>query len=288
MPSYPHYDPHLWTIPYEYRSGMLLALALLCFARCRITVRMTFMFVTACFVGMWERWELVCFLLGSLLCEIDLITGAGAKLLQEEEMDDETKPLTLSDTFRETSYYWPCRPSPSLTSCIKSLQTPVFITSSIPTISFIIGLFLLSTPSLGMATTPGYRWIASVIPSCYTDPKRFPYTVGALLTVFGLMRSSTLRKPFLYSFPQYLGRISFALYVVHGPLIHIVGFAVTPTIWRSVTGLETSGQWLLGFLLGSMVLFACVLICADCFCRTVEAWSINIAKSVEKWCFEEV
>lgn len=136
-----------------------------------------------------------------------------------------------------------------------------------------------------MDFTPGYIWIYQLIPSGYTDPKRFPHTLGALLVVYALMRSPALRKPFMLSFPQYLGKISFALYVVHGPMIHIVGLAVTPTIWKYVTGLETTGQWVFGLVLGSLVLVACVLVAADTFWRTVEVWSVDVARRVEGWCF---
>jgi peptidoglycan/LPS O-acetylase OafA/YrhL len=293
MPYYNHYDPHLWTIPVEYRSGMLLSLIMLTFSRCRIPVRMSLMFLTMLFVGMWERWELVCFLSGSLLCEIDLLMGAGSERPSFSE-DEEPKPLTqgLLDQPESLPSSWPY-PTASSSSTSTTLfrltsRAPSRISRITTPIAFVLGLYLLSAPSLAMDSAPGYIWLSSLIPSGYTDPKRFPYTLGALLVVYALMRSSTLRKPFMLSFPQYLGKISFALYVVHGPMIHIVGLAVTPAIWKHVTGLETTGQWIFGLFLGSVVLVACVMVAADTFWRTVEVWSINVARRVESWCFESV
>ena len=290
MPYYPHYDPHLWTIPVEYRSGMLLALTILCFARCRKGMRMALMVLTILFVGMWDRWELVCFLSGSLLCEIDLITGAGLNTTSDS-LETEPKYTILVDSSEALPSYWPYAPggsSHSLTSRISSFKTRSILARLAPYATFLLGLYLLSTPSLEMATTPGYTLISRLIPSSYSDPKRFPYTIGALLTVHALMRSATLRAPFLASFPQYLGKISFALYVVHGPLIHIIGLSVTPTIWARFTGIETSTEWVMGLLLGSSVLVVCVLITADLFWRTVEAWSINVARRIEGWCFDSL
>jgi peptidoglycan/LPS O-acetylase OafA/YrhL len=288
MPYYPELDPHLWTIPVEYRSGMLLALALLAFARCRSTLRMVFMFFSISFVALWERWELVCFFSGSLLCEYDLLTGAGSTPNTTSEAEEPKLP-TILDPPDTLASYWPystSSPTSTLTSRLLVIRTPSIVTRLAPTFSFILGLYLLSTPSLDMETTPGYIALSQFIPACYTDAKRLPYTLGALLVIIGLMRSPTLRIPFLASFPQYLGQISFALYVVHGPLIHVVGFTVTPTIWARVTGLETLTEWLLGFALGSFVLVVCVLLLADLFWRTVEVWSINAARKVEDWCFD--
>jgi peptidoglycan/LPS O-acetylase OafA/YrhL len=291
MPYYPHYDPHLWTIPVEYRSGMLLALALLCFARCRTGIRMALMAFTTLFVGMWDRWELVCFLSGSLLCEIDLVTGAGSKTTSSISPETEPKYTALVDSADILPSYWPYAPrtsSHSLTSNISTINTRSIISRLMPYATFLLGLFLLSAPSLEMATTPGYMIISTFVPSSYSDPKRFPYTIGALLTVYALIRSATLRAPFLSPFPQYLGKISFSLYVVHGLLIHVVGLSVTPTIWARFTGMETPTEWVMGLLLGSSVLVVCVLITADLFWRTVEAWSIGVARRIEDWCFDSL
>jgi peptidoglycan/LPS O-acetylase OafA/YrhL len=292
MPYYPDYDPHLWTIPMEYRSGMLLALALLAFARCRNMIRMWLMFLSILFVAMWERWELVCFFSGSLLCEIDLLTGAGSPPTTAST-DEEPKLPTLLDPPDTLHSYWPYSTSPptstltsTLISSLRTFRALSIITRLAPTLSFTFGLYLLSAPSLDIETTPGYITISEFIPTCYTDPKRLPYTIGALLVIIGLMRSPTLRTPFASPFPQYLGRISFALYVVHGPLIHVVGLAVTPTIWARVTGVETLTAWLVGLAMGSAVLIVCVLLLADLFWRTVEVWSVDVARRVEGWCFE--
>jgi peptidoglycan/LPS O-acetylase OafA/YrhL len=292
MPYYPPYDPHLWTIPVEYRSGMLLGLILLCFARCRVGIRMVLMFLAILFVGMWERWELVCFLSGSLLCEIDLVTGAGSVSSSSDIIETEPKYTALLDSPDSLPSYWPYAPtttsSQSLLSRISFINTPSTLSRLVPYAAFMLGLYLLSAPCLEMATTPGYMFISTLIPYSYTDPKRFPFTLGTLLVVYGIMRSATLRAPFLAPFPQYLGKISFALYVVHGPLIHVVGLSVTPTIWARFTGMETPIQWVLGLLLGSTVLVICVMVAADLFWRTVETWSINVARRVEGWCFESL
>jgi len=252
---------------------------------------MALMAFTTLFVGMWDRWEFVCFLSGSLLCEIDLVTGAGSKTTSSTSPETEPKYTALVDSADILPSYWPYAPrtsSHSLTSSISTINALSIISRLMPYATFLLGLFLLSAPSLEMATTPGYMAFSTFVPSSYSDPKRFPYTIGALLTVYALMRSATLRAPFLSPFPQYLGKISFSLYVVHGLLIHVVGLSVTPTIWARFTGMETPTEWVMGLLLGSSVLVVCVLITADLFWRTVETWSIGVARRIEDWCFDSL
>jgi peptidoglycan/LPS O-acetylase OafA/YrhL len=286
QPYYPTLDPHLWTIIVEFRSGLLLALGLLALARCKIPIRMLGMIVLSVFTASWERWELVCFFMGSFLCELDLVTGAGLPAPASPDLDEEPKLMSFEEPEALTSSsssYWPFPQPTRQSSCPISFAS---IYRFVPALAVVLGAWLLSAPALEIGTTPGFVWVAHLTPECYTDPKRFPYTMGALLVVYGIMRSPTMRAPFNSAFAQYLGKISFALYVVHGPLIHLVGFSVTPTIWMYFTGLETEAAWFVGFMLGSVVLTACVFLAAHYFHKVVEVWSVDVARRVEGICFD--
>jgi peptidoglycan/LPS O-acetylase OafA/YrhL len=254
MPWYPRYDPHLWTIPIEMRSSILTMLLILVLARCRTPVRLGLMAVSIVFVAWWDHWELVCFLVGSFLCQVDHIILPKA-----------------SD---------PILPTTTIASRLSSVSN-----SSIWTIfTFVSGLYLLSTPPQLAALTPGFGLIAALTPSCYTDAKRFPFTIGAALVVFSILRSPILRKPFMSHPAQYLGKISFSLYIVHGPLIHMVGFSLIPTIWN-IIGMESTTQWITGYLLGSAILTVIVLGTADAYFRWVEKWSMTVSRGAETWSF---
>jgi peptidoglycan/LPS O-acetylase OafA/YrhL len=261
MPYYPRYDPHLWTIPVEFRSGLILMATLLGLSKCKTGVRLGGMVLMAMFCGWWDHWELVCFLVGSLLCQIDHVTIP--------------KPGTSSG---------PSEPLLPL-SILQKLPQGVDFYGIWTSFAFASGLYLLSTPPQRSAETPGFGLITALTPSAYTDPKRFPYTIGSALLVYSLLRSPYLRTPFLSRPAQYLGKISFALYVVHGPIIHMVGFSVIPSIWLYITGLEGTFQWLCGFILGASVLTITVLCAADAFWRWVEKWSVTVARNAEDWCF---
>ncbi|KAF2666843.1 hypothetical protein BT63DRAFT_320653 [Microthyrium microscopicum] len=273
FPYYPHYDPHLWTVPIEFRSSMLLALSLLGLSRCRPPLRVTLSLGTILYCILWDRWELVCFLSGSLLCYIDITTSA---VVQSYRADHNEKDITL-----DMETLLPQKEPPGFQ------QEPTLPRIKRYALLFFAGLYLLSAPPLEMSSTPGYMWLSHLVPSTYTDPKRFPHTIGALLLTFALTRSPILRQPFETAAAQYLGKISFSLYIVHGPLIHMVGYSVTPVMWRYVIGMETQWQWVTGLFLGSCVLAVVVAIVADWFWRIVEGTSITWAKKFEDWCFEE-
>jgi hypothetical protein len=288
LPYYPQYDPHLWTVPFEYRSSTLLALALIAFSRCRTKARAILMACTIIYCGVWDRWELVCFLGGSLLCELDTVSNilstpnpSPGRSEDHDHEDEEKLPdyEACSNTQAGES---------SLPQYIHKTTTWIRKAGSKRIISVVLTIFsvyLLSCPNFSIESTPGYAWLSYLIPSSYSDPKRFPHTLGALLITFCTTRSAGLQRVFNTPFAQYLGKTSYALYIVHGPLIHIVGYSVTPNVWRYITGMETPWQWWLGLGIGSAVLGICVAIATDWFWRVVDVWSVNMSRRVEGWCF---
>jgi peptidoglycan/LPS O-acetylase OafA/YrhL len=277
MPSYPHYDPHLWTVPVEYRSSMVVAAVLLALFRCRSPVRLMLMVMTLAFFVISDRWELVCFLSGAILCQIDLMTG---KL-------DESYAIGLEYGEIEPKVFKAESGVPLLSTT--RLGTPLSrsLNDAGYYLVFPFGIFLLCCPSSDINSTPGYGFLHHFIPRTYSDPKRFPHTAGALLVVYCLMRSPVLRRPFNSSIAQYLGRISYSFYIVHGPLNHIIGYAVTPTILQKLTGNETNWQWSLGLAIGTAILLPCVIVCAELYWRLIERWSVNASRRLEAWCSDD-
>jgi peptidoglycan/LPS O-acetylase OafA/YrhL len=241
------------------------------------------MVATLVFFVISDRWELVCFLSGAIVCQIDLMTG----------ILDESNPTSLEDAEIEPKMFdLESQPSPVWLGMRlgRSLSASIhfsFLRDAGLYVLFICGVFLLCCPSTDINSTPGYGFLLYCTPSTYSDPKRFPHTVGALFVVYCIMRSPALRRPFNSSFAQYLGRISYSFYIVHGPLNHVVGYALTPTIWRQLTGKETNWQWGLGLAMGTAILLLCVIFCADLYWRLVERWSTNASRRLEAWCCDE-
>lgn len=82
---------------------------------------------------------------------------------------------------------------------------------------------------------------------------------------------------------QYFGKISYAIYLVHGPVLHVVGYRVERWAW-GITGVETQQQYVTGFVLGAVFVVPIVVWVADLFWRGVDARTVVFARWVEGRC----
>jgi peptidoglycan/LPS O-acetylase OafA/YrhL len=137
-----------------------------------------------------------------------------------------------------------------------------------PTV-IICGLFLLSFPIRHSAETPGFMML-SVLSSNYWNW----HTYGAILVVWSASNCGILQKPFATPFAGYLGRISYAMYLVHGPTLHSVGYGIVSVIWEYL-GPE---HHQLGLVTSFVLIAPIVFWVADIFWRTVDEPSMRIAK----------
>jgi peptidoglycan/LPS O-acetylase OafA/YrhL len=164
--------------------------------------------------------------------------------------------------------------------------------------SFLISLFLLSSPTSLPTKGPGYITINRLLPNPYSvDTKKFFIpSLGAA----GLVLCLTLARPasgdaqhlptthhILNTWPaQYLGKVMFAPYLVHGPIMHMGGYWVPHLVWRML-GLDEKklGGWLGGLVVGWLVNLGLVLWGADVFHREVVERSVRLIQWIEKKVF---
>lgn len=87
---------------------------------------------------------------------------------------------------------------------------------------------------------PGYMTPHTLNPDHWPESWRFPHCIGAALIVYPTSSTctSTLRSLFDNPVSVCIGKISYALYLVHGPVVHMLGFWLVPWCW-SWTGKET-------------------------------------------------
>ncbi|QDS68739.1 hypothetical protein FKW77_004598 [Venturia effusa] len=263
------YDVHLWTLPVEFRSSMVLFMALVAFARTRPQIRLTMLFGCVVYCHYTNAWESWLFFAGSFLAQLKLLQDsprASLPLLDIAEIKCE--PLQEESTSKR---------------------------DHVRILAFVLGLYLLSYPDIVLNApedqdpevpltppcAPGYCLIANLSSTGWGEPFRFPHCIGALLTVYATSSSQTssLRSLFDNPFSVYLGRISFALYLVHGPIIHMLGFWLVPWCWRW-TGKETLMQKETGFGCAFVVVTVLVVWAADVFWRTVDQKCVAFAR----WC----
>ncbi|OAA55114.1 Acyltransferase 3 [Cordyceps fumosorosea ARSEF 2679] len=266
QPFWTHYDPHLWTVTLEFRASLVVSLALAGVACCRVGARMALLAGVTLFMARCDRWEVALFLTGAVLAELDLM---------RKEAATPTLGLGLDDDQHPRGRRWGRRRRPTRALGVALLA--------------IAGLYLMSFPPNHGAETPGFAPVARwLVPAWTDDPKRYVHGVGATLFLVAAGSSPTaLQRPFLAPAAQYLGKVSYALYVVHGPVLHAVGYVVTPAVLAATGGVGPEGteaRWAAGMVLATAVNFAVSLGVADLFYRVVDVGSVRLAVAFQKLC----
>lgn len=306
LPNYEEYDSHLWTMPTEFYCSMGLYLVLVGTSRLQTAYRLALHSGFACYCWLTAEFYPGLFCAGMLIAELDVIF--------KRRLDLRTQVIQSFDSKRAF-----CRPTtagvqPSTWSVLVYYLTLSNLTA---VASFISGLYLLSIPLVFGEKTPGYITLNKLVPSYLSrasaDALR---ALGAILVFWPISWSCVLTNcrdtpsfrltQLVFSNPisAYLGRISFAMYLVHGFVIRSLGYAILPRVYKFVvnnptrlsqlspnqtssadtvmprehlTSSEVGSIWLTGYLI---VLPACIWT-ADLFWRGVDLRCLALGRWVE-------
>lgn len=261
-------DVHLWTIPVEFRASMSLFLVMIGTARLKTAWRFLVVLVCIAFSYRSQRWEMALFLVGMALAEMDVIRGA------HESGSSKALPVTSSPGSGSGS---PSpSPSPGRKRSVAKAKRAAWIAVSI------IGLYLMSQPDNDAKDTPGWVYLTSLIPKWWSDQHRYWQSIGATLFMLAVGRLPGWQRVFNTALVQYFGKISYAIYLMHGPAMHTIGYAIERWAW-SITGLEGKAyDW--GFVLAAVFVVPAVVWVSDVFWRAVDAPVVRFAKWVEAKC----
>ena len=250
-------DSHLWTIPVEFRCSMALFITHVLVARMPSRTRLLTLVFLMIWGTYWNRWEMVPFWAGIIIAELDLI-----KFSREEEQ----KAVSAQDhcQFTRCRFFW--------RSCF---NVTIFVT----------GLFLASYPDIDGHASPGYIWLTKMIPKSYTEKHRFWANVGAILIVWSVSNLSFIKRIFTTSILQYLGKISFPLYVCHGFVIHTFTYFSLGCIWEATDAYEDWNKFVKGFLIVASCTIVVTIWVSDVFLRVIDVRCVNFAKWCEKQIF---
>ena len=262
------YDVHLWTIPVEFRASMMLFLTLIGTSGLKTGFRFFFLFAAMAFSYRSDRWEMVLFFTGMFLAEYDLIRGAHSGVASNSLPVSE--PVSLLG-----------QPQPPLSpgSAPRSRRLRSIVWAALS----IFALYLMSAPDVGYEWTPGWVYLSSLIPKWVYDKYRYWQCAGSILFVFAVGHSPSWQRFFNNPIAQYCGKISYAIYLMHGPVLHTVGYATERWAWR-ITGIETDAQYVHGFVLGSIFVVPMVVWAADVWWRLVDAPTVRFSKWLETKC----
>jgi peptidoglycan/LPS O-acetylase OafA/YrhL len=269
---------HLWTIPVEIRGSMKVYLALLGLATVSDMARLLAVGLLA--VRSWWNGEpeFLAFFTGLLFAELN--ASASRKLSHPRLLS----PLALQD----------------LTKSTPSKATWTRLTTFARYYVFVLGLYLLCLPVPVWhegATTPTFSpdwFFLSVLPPLpwwdWEIKMRTWHTIGAILAINSMRSIPRLRAPFETRIAQFLGFISFSLYLCHQTVYRIMLNRVLNWTCLGISGINyweaknsaRNGIVFVVWVVATGVIGTVLILGSRWMARTVDQRSVSIGFWVEK------
>ncbi|KAI1497665.1 acyltransferase family-domain-containing protein [Biscogniauxia marginata] len=303
----PPYNIHLWTIPIELCHSMLLFVVLTMLARVRTRVRLLCALVFAVYclhVGKWAAFE---FVAGMILAECHLVSlQRGVKPLEFPSIQSNSS----GESFAPPNLSLPSNGLAAMGSYTISPKPAAFEKYELCLHVLILttAAFIGGWPNADQYKTPIIGYLATWAPRAYPlrdpeGPQKFFFALCAVGVVWTCGRVGALRRALETRVPQYLGRISFAVYIMHGLVFEmchdrVLGRARIPHTspsWGSadvVSGRGVRGLFGVDTIFGRtacwagglIVLLPLLVFISHLFCVHVDEPSVRLARRIERWC----
>ncbi|KAL2127392.1 hypothetical protein VTI74DRAFT_10818 [Chaetomium olivicolor] len=259
-----NYNRHLWSIPLEMRGSIIIFIACIALAKATTKARLLCLLaLTWYYLYVVDGYYGALFIAGMLQCDLDLLAR------------------------RDSGYF------PRFLRRLEPYKTFIYYHL------LIIGMYLAGVPSHDLEVktlraNPGWTLLSYLKPQAVFDYKWFYLFWAGNMIVACVPRIAWLKRFFESRFCQFLGRISFALYLVHGPLMYAVGDRVYYMVgWVRAAGdqHEQIAGWAnrfplprvgpmgleLSFLLPNLFLLPLTLYVADVVTRMVDEPAVKFA-----------
>lgn len=264
------YNFHAWSIALEFRGSIVVYSALLALRKCSTNKRLIceatlvwyFMYIV-------DGWYCSLFMAGVLLCDLDMLAETNA----------------LPSAFRK----------------LRSVQRWIY-----PMV-LIVGLYLGGVPSVveevkWLRTQPGWYWLSFMKPQAVLDVRFYFRSIGAVLLMIAVRHISCLKRFFETTPCQYLGRISYAFYLVHGPILWSLGdrlYAASGRVqphhidtspkWINYWALPDAGPWGMevNLVAPHLILLPFTLWMAEIGTRTIDEPSVRLAQWLWRWATDD-
>jgi peptidoglycan/LPS O-acetylase OafA/YrhL len=259
----------LWTMALEFRGSCLVYLVIIALAFWKPLARRVALGALILYWFYFGVWDVVGFLAGLFLAEMHVAS--------------ESKPSV------QQSYMLP-----HIGSCLGGKAGSIDFATIRTYACFIFGVWLVCLGDDGHLT-PGYEFLAIAESSRWDNnwniTSNMWKTVGSTLLVYGISKSSYLQRPFNSAPVQYLGKISFSLYLVHQSIYHLVRDPIRNTLWYIAAGETYPGEvasnrpvpFAFAWIGGYLVLSAINLYAAHLYTKYIDERCIQFAKTFEKW-----
>ena len=256
------YNYQLWSIAVEFWGSVITITTLLAFSRCRSDARLFCeLGLMYYFMYIVDGWYGSAFVAGLFLCEVD-------------------KLATSNDL-----------PFPRLIARLEGYKNTIYY------LLFLAGIYLSGVPTFNsepeiLRDSPGWYYLSFFRPLAATEYRFLYLFLAASFLIFLVPRIPWLKSLFETRFSQYLGRISYALYLVHGPLMWTfadrvyaaVGWPKTyavddVNVWSNFFPLPTTGPLglELAFLLPHLIILPLTLWVAEMVTKVFDEPSIRFS-----------
>jgi len=257
------YNTHLWSIPLEMRGSVITFISCMALSRATSKARLICMAgLIYYFMYVVDGYYCALFMMGMLQCDLDLLA-------------------------RRDGYF------PGWLRSLEPYKTFIYYHV------LIIGMYFGGVPSETqemdqLRASPGWYWLSYLKPQAVFDYKWFFLSLGGCMIVASVPRISWLKRFFETRFCQFLGRVSFALYLVHGPILNLLGDRVYYAVgwvrppneqhepikhWANLIPLPKAGPLGLeiAFLVPNLLLLPVTLWAADFVTRTVDTPAVKFS-----------
>ena len=236
-------DPVIWTIPIEFKGSIIIFILML--GTCKIRqglVRKALMGACLGHQVFYEQWDVVLFFSGMLLAEYDT-------------------PSTIIKTVKEEP------------------KTQTWKAHLFWAVNVFVGCWLCSSPFHDPHKSWGYIWITPIASFFYRDVTRFWPSVGAIILVNAATKSHFFKWFLTTRIVQYLGDVSFSVYLVHSPFY--LGFAAwwVPKLF-AYAGANMALKWFFVDM-GWVISMVFVFIMGDWVWRFIDTPCVNFARWLE-------
>ena len=292
-------DRHTWTIPVEWHSSMVLFLVLAALCRMHLRWRTLWILLLIVYAAYFVHESDLLFLCGMWIADYNL------------ELDSSNND-NANETFRKYTSGQP--EAMELLNCITDEENKQFHDGSggdsyacrdisyhdrlmglycylphtstiLHAVLFLAAGYLMSFPYEQPNNTTGYRLLASLAPNQWQNKPLYK-NVGAVLLVWTVERCSIVRRALSGRVVQYIGKLSFSLYLVHGPVIRSLGYVIIPPVKLFVNAQESMAGFCASWLICALVVGLVTWWFADLFHRVVDEPCVRLGRWIEQKCID--